>query len=1721
MSERRPSHRRLAPERYAPRPRAPIALGVLVAAAAAVLPASAAAPEATGLPSEDVLDWDAVPGAVGYNVYRGEVTSLQTSYGECLLGSVQGTTAQVPDDPVVGEGYFYLLSYFDGNGEEGLGAGSGGAPRVPDVPCKPARRFFPLTPNGPSAEGLEEGREPRRNPPTHSYVLNDIEAGVYTHSGELFLHQVFGVIPGRGMAWAHENHYRSQIEYDGPFGFNWDSELNARLVQEGANVRFHDGTGRSEVFMAGAGSFVSPPGLFAVLVANPDGSHTLRWPDGLLEDFHAFDDSNLQGALLRRTDPAGNTLTFQYDRQGLLTSTTDTLGRAVEFEYDAAGRLTSSTDVAGRSWSYAYDAAGNLISTTSPPVTGTPHGNDFPAGKRTEFQWSSGFSDEKQNRNLLALIRPREADSDIPALQVTYELDPSTMQPVDRVAQMTVGGTNDTGVPAGGTTSFSYASLPPGPDPTDPDTPRWITTIVDRAGNQETHQHNLYGNRLRREEFTNRNVRPTEPASYVTEYRYDDEGNLLLVQPPEGDQVLFTYDTASPNRGSHGNVLERRLVADTLTGGGRGDGHGGEAADIVDTWTWEPLYNRPLSHTGPRGNDPTYVPQNGGPVSPARYTTTLRYVWQEGDPATSGIDDLAARFGIVLGGVNVAMGDVNGDGVTDQTFDAPARIFSPAVTLEPGSSQALIEGDTQQEAETLFRWNDLGQLLATVDPESNVHLRTYHPEEDPDGDGTPSPPPPDGRTLDATTGGYLAGLTTDVATDPLRNNKTNPPPAAILTTFQYDQVGNLTHVVDGRGVLLRAVFNQLDQLVQARRAAATATAGGPGGDPLTGRGEPGLPAPGFLLQLSYDANDNLIRRSVEDRDGDRAVGPFVETDYAYDILGNRIRTVQEATTAKDLTTLYAYDANENLSEITEPEGNSHTALYDERDLLFQSSRGAAGPRGGAPSTTTYDYDANGNLVHVTDARGNEHDVLRDGFNRAVEHKDTIGNIKRWFHDPASNVVRLEYLGHTAGPTPADRSGSGNQLLRESDFLYDEAGRLFRRDRALFPAPGSSSVRPPELAEGGLVPGDGAVNTLYEYDKLNRLTFIRRDSLAQTRYDLDGVGRLAKRTLPDGSTVEYTYDAAHNLIETAETELSSTSMVAPELFLTTHFYDALGRRTSTVDNLGQTAHFEHDSLDALRAGADPNGPLTGTIHRRSPGRTGITVPVNGPGNVSRTTYDGAGRRLSVERILTATGMGDGTFNPPADTTNPVNPDGRITALQAWDDNSLPLSRTDDNGNTTAYTYDNLNRLTQVTEDDGTSRTWVYDGEHNPVQHVDANGSVQTRTYDAANRLTQIGVVRAAGIEGTTLQLFQYDGLDRLTRSYDDNDPLLSIDDAVCEIVYDSLDRVLEERQTHLALGGTRVVDQAWEAEARRVKLTYPSGRQIQTTYDAADRVDQVSDLDPLRTESASFDWFGMAFAHTRTYGNGVRSTTLDDAGVLDIGRDGVRRVTRYRHLLGASTLLAGFEHDYDRNSNRLGETRQHHIDPTFGFPVGERWSFDSANRLVEAVEGPLDPGPVPPTPVVVTDSQNWLLDGRSNWVQMTRNGVVFDFTPNNLNEYDELQSGGTRVDDGLPDDAFVDMVGGTGLNHGHDKNGNLTDEGLYTLVYDFMNRPVRVVRNADSAPVGVYRYLADGRRIFREVTNRGALNETRRYSWEPLYAGASAGVGREGDLIVIRGSGFDP
>ncbi len=189
--------------------------------------------------------------------------------------------------------------------------------------------------------------------------------------------------------------------------------------------------------------------------------------------------------------------------------------------------------------------------------------------------------------------------------------------------------------------------------------------------------------------------------------------------------------------------------------------------------------------------------------------------------------------------------------------------------------------------------------------------------------------------------------------------------------------------------------------------------------------------------------------------------------------------------------------------------------------------------------------------------------------------------------------------------------------------------------------------------------------------------------------------------------------------------------------------------------------------------------------------------------------------------------------------------------ARDRNGRPLTIRDDNGHTTTYNYDDLDRPVSHTYADGITYQYTYDRNGIPTSRRDANGSLVNLTYDELNRPTQLDVERGPQVGGTTVQSFTYDGLGRIRLATDDNDP---------------------------------------------------GGREITLDYDPLNRLDTVRQAGEAAA-IADYDYIGPYHVLRRAYGNGTR---------LDLGYDEAWRGTSVTlSRIGDGTLLAGLGYDFDR------------------------------------------------------------------------------------------------------------------------------------------------------------------------------------------------------------------
>jgi RHS repeat-associated protein len=1277
-------------------------------------------------------------------------------------------------------------------------------------------------------------------------------------------------IPGRGLNWSFERVYRSDVSESGPLGANWDFNYDRRLevvtaqnlaeIQQSfpaakpGDVLRQDGLNRGDLYVQNPdGSYTAPAGFFTRLVQNADGSFTEREADGDLFNYGAAaaDGTALMTSM---SDRDGNTMQFQHNSLGQLVRVIDSLGRPIDYIYDtdpnsvSDGMLIAVRDFTGRTISFHYDAAGNLVGVTSPAVTGTPTGNDFPQGKTEAYTYSSGFSDERLNHNLLTVTAPNEvADGGPPQIVLTYGTDPS-LPSYDRVISQMEGGTNATGVPSGGTMTYQYQALGTAA-PGDLTTPLFQTTVTDRNGNLSLYQFNQLGNIIESQVFNNRDIRPGDPASYTTTYQYNKDYLLLGETDPQGNSTQYIYDSSNPDRFLQGNLLATIQRADPA--------RGGDQSTITTTYTYEPIDDQIHTVTEARGNDPSYVPPNGGTNSPDRYTTVYTYDYQEGTNFAGlgqvlGMSAAQVQQLLTQAGIPMGLGDVNGDGQTDELDGELIRLAQPAVHLLPGSNEAAIEGSTDQPIVTLYTYNQYGQMTSQTDPEGNVITNTYYPADSPDGSGVIEVP-----GADPTTGGYLATTTTDTTSATGRDSGTNPTPAKIQNRYLYDQVGNMIRSEDGRGIATDYAVNQLNQVVEVIQAAAH--------DVFTPSVTEPLPLTDFqyLERFYYDANDNVVLTEMEDRGNTSNVQgnppaadlPILSVDLASISTGSNSTTTLNDATQNWTTNQWAGQAvrivsgqgvgefalivSNTATQLTVstpwgivPDATSHYAIYP---LINPDPIG--GPTAFQDTVTKYDildqpietveevsngsnpqfldtmtrYDPNGNVVLTVEPEGNATASYYD-------ERDLVDQTTQGATAPPP-------LALLAALDPRNYDVRGGLPSTTTDD-YDLNGNLIQTVSAddTDGSPANNSQLPSGTSTGG-----NTSTTLVDTHQ----DWMPNQWEGRTVLIVSGTGSGQLRTIVANSAHQLTVS------QPWATAPDATSVYAFQGDRTRFVYDGFDRLTSVIDAVGNQMVYQYDPASEVVRTLN-FGPVGGP----SPTRDGPNVlpgPVSLDGviqtanlvssnllSASERSYDELGRDYQDSQVLFVNTI---PTQRPADVAEGASDIG-LGSLTPGQTQPIPgvsgvtiLGRVSDRTE-----YDRDSRVAfNVADDLATTRTF-YDGASRAIKTVDPQGNTVETAYDGDSNAIETRQTDVSQVPGVAPEIFLttnfYDSLNRLEETVDN----------LGETTYDRYD----SRNNLVAMAdadgppGPAITRRAFPDGPRTVDTTNLFGNVTLDYYDGLDR-----------------------------------------------------------------------------------------------------------------------------------------------------------------------------------------------------------------------------------------------------------------------------------------------
>lgn len=248
----------------------------------------------------------------------------------------------------------------------------------------------------------------------------------------------------------------------------------------------------------------------------------VNFPDGTSQS-SAYD---ALGRRISETDQAGIITSYGYDELSRLTSVTNAIGGVTRYAYDEMGNQTAQIDANGHITRYEYDSRGNRTKRILPE--GQIETVTFDAARnmetRTDFNGKvTTFTYDAMNR-----LTAKIPDASFGASAIRYSYD--------------LRGLRTNMVDASGTTAWQYDERGRKTEKASP--VGTLTYGYDLQGNLgSTHSSNPNGTDVTYQyDELNRIRNVINPATGLTQYNYDNVGNLQNYIYPNGVSHAYEYD---------------------------------------------------------------------------------------------------------------------------------------------------------------------------------------------------------------------------------------------------------------------------------------------------------------------------------------------------------------------------------------------------------------------------------------------------------------------------------------------------------------------------------------------------------------------------------------------------------------------------------------------------------------------------------------------------------------------------------------------------------------------------------------------------------------------------------------------------------------------------------------------------------------------------------------------------------------------------------------------------------------------------------------------------------------------------------------------------------------------------------------------------------------------------------------------------------------------------
>lgn len=936
---------------------------------------------------------------------------------------------------------------------------------------------------------------------------------------------------------------------------------------------------------------------------------------------------DVNGRLLSIADDNGVTTTLTYSDAatdpaiapgpGLLIAVTDPQGRVLSLRYDAQGRLSKVIDPAGQSAAYAYADNGNLAQVTYADNSTRQYLYAEPAYAAAPSTFPSeltGVIDEKGNR-----FETITYDSKNHGLTTQFAGG------ADKISLSYYNFSSYGGIPAQLTTPLGLVvQLNFVDDGAQALKPSGASTQCSYQCNQ-----------------------PWQSA------KYDARGYPASFTDFRGTQTLTTYDA--------NGLLTKQVEAS------------GTDAQRTTSTTWDVPHRQPLTRvtTNAKGvvvAQESWTYNARGQVTAAcaiDATVTATYACGSQAQAPAGIrqtsytycdavdSNQCPRVGLLLtvDGPRTDMADI-----TRYTYylatDESGCATVGGTCHRAGDLAQIINAEGQ--ATTFVAYDRHGRAVRQKDANGVITDVTYTPRGwlasrvvRANADGTPS-------AADA-----ITSLTYE-ATGAL---KSLTDADGVTRTFSYDDAHRMVDVADTTGNHIHYTLDASGNRIKEETFDAAGTSRrallrkyntlGQLISVTDGRGHIVFDA---TASGSYDANGNLV--AAKD-----ALG-VVRKD-TFDVLNRLVTRVDNANgtdaATKAATSVFAFDAMDQLTSVTDPDGLATTYSYDG----LGNPTGQTSPDTGTQSVT---FDVAGNPVTHTDAKSTVATHAYDALGRktSTTYADASLNVA-YAYDDANSVTGC------ATSFPVGRLTRIVESAVSTVYCYDNQGRVTEKRQTQGSITDITSYVYTRAGRIAAVASPSGLVTEYGRNTLGQITAVTvtpangAASQVVTSATYLPFGPLASYALGNGQVVTRTYDANYAV----------TDVASPALNL--HFArDAMGNIVALGNSPGANPATETYSYDPLYR------------------LTGVTGPAGA--SIEAYTYSKTGDRLSK----TGNGLATGTYGYQANTHWLTSIGNSARTYDANGNTSGSAS----GGETFGYGYNGRNRLTVVQRNGQTVATYAY-------------------------------------------------------------------------------------------------------------------------------------------------------------------------------------------------------------------------------------------------------------------------------------------------------------------------------------------------------------------------------------------------------------------------------